>query len=46
MWLILQTEKPEDFVLASGVTTKVRDFVALAFQEVGIEIQWKGQGVD
>ena len=41
MWLILQAEEPEDFVLASGKTTKVREFVELAFQVVGIDIEWK-----
>lgn len=46
MWLMLQTEKPEDFVLASGNTTAVRTFVELAFKEVGIELEWKGEGVD
>ena len=46
MWLILQAEKPEDFVLASGRTTKVRDFAALAFKEAGITIEWKGKGID
>ena len=46
MWLILQAEKPEDFVLASGKTTKVREFVELAFQAVGIDIEWKGKGID
>jgi GDPmannose 4,6-dehydratase len=46
MWLILQTEKPEDFVLASGKTTKVREFVQLAFQAVGIDLEWKGSGID
>ena len=46
MWLILQADKPEDFVLASGRTTKVKDFAALAFKEVGIDIEWKGSGLD
>ncbi len=44
MWLMLQQEKPEDYVIASGVTHKVRDFVELAFKEVGIELGWKGRG--
>lgn len=44
MWLILQQEKPEDFVLATGVTTTIREFVRLAFDEVGIEIGFKGEG--
>ncbi len=46
MWLMLQQAKPEDFVLATGKTTAVREFVELAFNEVGIEIEWSGQGVD
>jgi GDPmannose 4,6-dehydratase len=43
MWLMLQQDKPEDFVLATGVTTSVRDFVNLSFKEVGIEIRWEGE---
>jgi GDPmannose 4,6-dehydratase len=46
MWLILQQEKPEDFVIATGVTTTVREFVRLAFKEAGIEMAFKGTGVD
>ena len=46
MWKILQAKKPEDFVLASGKTTSVREFVELAFQEVDIQIDWQGSGVD
>lgn len=46
MWLILQQEKPEDFVIATGVTTKVRDFVHMAFQQVGWTIRWEGEGVN
>ena len=46
MWLILQQEKPEDFVIATGVTTSVRDFIKLAFAEVGIEINFTGKGID
>lgn len=45
MWLILQQEKPGDYVLASNETHTVREFVELAFKEVGIEIEWKGNGV-
>ncbi len=45
MWLMLQQEEPEDFVIATGVTTKVRDFVDMAFRHVGIEIEWQGSGV-
>lgn len=46
MWLILQQEKPQDYVLATNETHTVREFVQLAFNEVGIEIEWKGTGVD
>ena len=46
MWMILQTEQPEDWVVATGVTTTVREFVRLAFKEVGIELVFEGQGVD
>lgn len=45
MWRILQQEEPEDFVLATGVTTTVRKFVEMAFAEAGIEIEFKGTGV-
>ena len=44
MWLILQQEKAEDFVIATGITTKVRDFVRMAFNEVGVELEFKGSG--
>ncbi|MBC7867119.1 MAG: GDP-mannose 4,6-dehydratase [Gloeobacteraceae cyanobacterium ES-bin-316] len=44
MWRILQQEEPEDFVIATGVTTKVRDFVRMAFAEVGITLEFKGEG--
>ncbi|MHA8075300.1 GDP-mannose 4,6-dehydratase [Aquirufa sp. TARAVU-A1A] len=46
MWLILQQEKPEDFVIATGITTTVRDFIRMAFSEVGIEIKFSGEGVN
>lgn len=46
MWLILQHEKPEDFVIATGEMHSVREFVELAFKHVGIEIEWTGQGVE
>lgn len=46
MWLMLQQDEPEDFVIATGETHSVREFVELAFWEVGIEIQWRGEGVD
>jgi GDPmannose 4,6-dehydratase len=45
MYLILQQDKPEDFVIATGVTTRVRDFIRLAFAEVGIGLEFKGKGV-
>jgi len=46
MWMILQAKKPEDWVIATGKTTTVRDFVRLAFKEVGIELEFKGKGID
>jgi GDPmannose 4,6-dehydratase len=46
MYLILQQEVPEDYVIATGITTHVRDFVKLAFAEVGIELAFKGEGID
>ncbi len=46
MWMILQADKPEDWVIATGETTTVRDFVRLAFEHVGIELEFKGKGVD
>lgn len=46
MWRMLQQKLPEDYVLATGKTTTVRRFVELAFHEVGIEIQWRGKGVE
>ena len=46
MYLILQQPEPEDFVIATGVTTYVRDFVRMAFFEVGVELEFKGEGVD
>ena len=45
MWLMLQQDEPDDYVLATGETTMVRDFAALAFKEAGIEIEWRGEGV-
>ncbi len=44
MWLMLQQEKPEDFVIATGITTRVRDFVKMAFKEVGVELSFTGEG--
>ena len=46
MWLMLQQEKPEDFVIATGEYHTVREFCALAFKEAGIELRWEGEGVD
>lgn len=46
MWRILQHPEPDDFVLATGETHSVREFVELAFKEVDVEIQWKGEGAD
>jgi GDPmannose 4,6-dehydratase len=46
MWRILQQDEPEDFVIATGVTTTVRDFIRMAFGHVGIELEFKGEGVD
>ena len=46
MWMILQHDKPEDFVIATGVQHTVRDFTTLAFKNVGIDIVWKGQGIN
>lgn len=44
MWLILQQPKPEDYVIATGITTTVRDFIQMSFAELGIEINFKGKG--
>jgi GDPmannose 4,6-dehydratase len=44
MWLILQQPEPEDYVIATGVTTSIRDFVHMAFGKVGIELEFKGSG--
>lgn len=46
MWRMLQQEEPEDFVLATGVTTTIRVFTERAFAEVGITLEWSGNGVD
>ncbi len=46
MWSILQADEPDDFVLATGVTTPVRTFVEWAFEDVGITLRWEGEGVD
>ena len=46
MWLILQNDKPEDFVIATGVQHSVREFTQLAFRHAGIELEFKGKGLD
>lgn len=46
MWLMLQQDKADDYVVATGETRTVREFVELAFGHVGIEVEWKGEGVD
>ncbi len=46
MWRMLQQDTPEDFVIATGITTEVREFVRMAFGELGIEIEFRGEGVE
>ncbi|HNP34158.1 MAG TPA: GDP-mannose 4,6-dehydratase [Flavobacterium sp.] len=46
MWRILQQDKAEDYVIATGITTRVRDFIKMAFNEVGFNVKFKGEGVD
>ncbi len=46
MYLMLQQESPEDFVIATGQTTSVRDFVRMAFKEIGVELEFKGKGIE
>ena len=46
MWLMMQQDEPDDYVLATGETTMVRDFVSHAFAETGVTLRWEGQGVD
>lgn len=46
MWMILQAEEPEDWVIATGETTPVRDFVKMAFHHIGVTLEFKGEGVD
>ncbi len=46
MWMILQAEVPEDWVIATGVTTTVRDFVKMAYQHIGVELEFRGVGVE
>lgn len=46
MWRILQQEEAEDYVIATGVTTTVRDFIRMAFAEIGFQVRFEGQGID
>ena len=46
MWMMLQQDVPEDYVLATNITTSVRDFTIMAFNHIGIELEFKGEGVD
>ncbi|MDR1222269.1 MAG: GDP-mannose 4,6-dehydratase [Tannerella sp.] len=46
MWLMLQQDEPDDYVMATGVTTSVRDFITMAFGEAGIAVRWSGAGID
>ncbi|MER9605958.1 GDP-mannose 4,6-dehydratase [Mesorhizobium sp. M0243] len=46
MWMMMQQDQPDDYVLATGKTTPVRQFVEWVFEDVGVEIEWRGQGVD
>jgi GDPmannose 4,6-dehydratase len=46
MWRILQQEKPEDYVIATGITTSVRDFIKMTFAEVGADVEFRGEGVN
>jgi GDPmannose 4,6-dehydratase len=46
MWLILQNNKPEDFVIATGIQHTVREFATLAFHHAGIELKWEGEGIN
>jgi GDPmannose 4,6-dehydratase len=46
MWLMLQQDEPDDYVVATGKTHSVREFVELAFREIGIDIEWQGTGVN
>jgi GDPmannose 4,6-dehydratase len=46
MWMMLQQDAPDDFVVATGASYSVREFVERAFEEIGVSIRWKGKGVD
>ncbi|GHV56973.1 hypothetical protein AGMMS49579_22210 [Spirochaetia bacterium] len=45
MWLMLQQSEPDDYVMATGITTTVRDFITMVFKEAGITLKWEGEGV-
>jgi len=45
MWAILQQESPDDYVIATGITTSVREFIIMAFEKLGVEIEFKGEGI-
>jgi GDPmannose 4,6-dehydratase len=46
MWLMLQQDSPDDYVMATGITTTVRDFITMSFAEAGIALEWKGTGIN
>jgi len=46
MWLMLQQEKPDDYIMATGITASVRDFISMTFSELGVKIYWEGTGID
>jgi GDPmannose 4,6-dehydratase len=46
MWLMLQQDEPDDYVLATGETTLIRDFVSEAFRQIGVTLRWEGEGVE
>ena len=46
MWMILQAERPEDWVIATGTSTSVRDFIKMSFAHIGVKIKFKGKGID
>jgi GDPmannose 4,6-dehydratase len=46
MWLMLQQEKADDYIMATGITTTVRDFITMAFSQAGINIKWEGKGIE
>ena len=46
MWLMLQQDQPDDYVLATGETTHVRTFVEWAFADAGVTLRWEGEGID